>query len=51
MLFRSKVNERAAVVEKRLRAQYTALDAKMGSLSALNSYISAQVSQWNKGNN
>ena len=43
-----KVNDRAAVVEKRLRAQYTALDAKMGSLSALNSYISAQVSQWNK---
>lgn len=45
-----KVNSRAAVVEKRLRAQYTALDAKMGSLSALNSYISAQVSQWNKSN-
>ncbi|MDY0106573.1 MAG: flagellar filament capping protein FliD [Giesbergeria sp.] len=45
-----KVNNRAAVVEKRLRAQYSALDAKMGSLSALNSYISAQVSQWNRGN-
>jgi flagellar hook-associated protein 2 len=43
-----KVNDRAAVVEKRLRAQYTALDTKMGSLSALNSYISQQVSQWNK---
>lgn len=43
-----KVNDRAAVVEKRLRAQYTALDAKMGSLSALNSYISQQVTQWNK---
>lgn len=45
-----KVNDRAAVVEKRLRAQYSALDAKMGSLSALNSYISQQVSQWNKSN-
>ncbi|MBH1977511.1 MAG: flagellar filament capping protein FliD [Comamonadaceae bacterium] len=45
-----KVNDRAALVEKRLRAQYTALDVKMGSLSALNNYISAQVNQWNKGN-
>lgn len=43
-----KVNDRAAVVEKRLRAQYTALDAKMGSLTALNNYISQQVTQWNK---
>jgi len=42
-----KVNDRADIVEKRLRAQYTALDAKMGSLSALNSYISQQVNQWN----
>lgn len=45
-----KVNDRAAVVEKRLRAQYTALDAKMGSLTALNSYISQQVNMWNKSN-
>ena len=43
-----RVNDRAAVVEKRLRAQYTALDAKMGSLTALNSYIAQQVTQWNK---
>ena len=43
-----KVNDRAAVVEKRLRAQYTALDAKMGQLTALNSYISQQVAAWNK---
>lgn len=43
-----KVNDRAALVEKRLRAQYTALDAKMGSLTALNSYISQQVAAWNK---
>ncbi|PVY56966.1 MULTISPECIES: flagellar filament capping protein FliD [unclassified Simplicispira] len=46
----NKVNDRASVYEKRLRAQYSALDAKMGSLSALNSYISQQVSQWNKSN-
>ena len=43
-----RVNDRAALVEKRLRAQYTALDAKMGSLTALNSYIAQQVTQWNK---
>ena len=43
-----KVNDRAAVVEKRLRAQYTALDAKMGQLTALNSYISQQVAAWYK---
>lgn len=43
-----RVNDRAAIVEKRLRAQYTALDAKMGSLTALNNYIGQQVSQWNK---
>ncbi|GKS92548.1 flagellar filament capping protein FliD [Acidovorax sp. SUPP2539] len=43
-----KVNNRAAVLEKRMRAQYTALDTQMGSLSALNSYITQQVAQWNK---
>ncbi len=43
-----KVNDRAAVVEKRLRAQYTALDTKMGSMSSLSSYISQQVAAWNK---
>ena len=46
-----RVNDRAAVVEKRLRAQYTALDAKMGSLTALNNYIAQQVTQWNKTSN
>lgn len=43
-----KVNDRAARVEARLRAQYTALDAKMSSLTALNTYITQQVTQWNK---
>lgn len=46
-----KVNDRAAVVEKRLRAQYTALDTKMGSLSALNSYVTQQVNAWNRSGN
>lgn len=43
-----KLNARVALVEKRLRAQYSALDSKMASLTALNSYISQQVTQWNK---
>ncbi|MFN4120648.1 flagellar filament capping protein FliD [Acidovorax sp.] len=43
-----KVNDRAALVEKRLRAQYTALDTKMASLTSLSSYISQQVASWNK---
>lgn len=43
-----RVTARAAMFEKRLRAQYTALDKQMGSLSALSNYVSQQVSQWNK---
>lgn len=43
-----KVNERVVRVEQRLRQQYSALDARMGSLTALNAYISQQVTLWNK---
>ncbi len=43
-----KVSDRAARTEARLLAQYTRLDAAMGKLDALNSYVSQQVSQWNK---
>ena len=35
--------------QERLLKQYTALDTQMGQLSALSSYVSAQVAQWNKG--
>lgn len=42
-----KVNSRASVVEKRLRAQYTALDKQMASLSALSAYVTQQVEVWN----
>ena len=44
----TKVSERVALVEKRLRAQYSALDTQMASLTALNTYVSQQVAQWNK---
>ncbi len=43
-----KVNARAAAVEKRLNAQYTALDTQMASLTALNSYVTQQVAAWSK---
>ena len=36
---------------KRLEAQYTALDAKLGTLNGLNSYITQQVTAWNKSSN
>lgn len=43
-----KVNARATVFEARLRTQYAALDANLGKLSALNSYVAQQVASWNK---
>ena len=42
------LSDRLTLTEKRLRAQYTALDTKMASLTALNTYITQQVAQWNK---
>jgi flagellar hook-associated protein 2 len=44
----TRVNDRAAAVEARLRKQYSALDAKMASLNALNAYVAQQVTTWNK---
>lgn len=43
-----RVNDRASRVEKQLREKYQALDTKMASLTALNSYIGQQVTMWNK---
>lgn len=43
-----RVNDQATSFEARMRAQYTALDTKMGSLSTLSTYMSQQISQWNK---
>ena len=45
-----RVTARAAVVEKRLRATYTALDTKMATLTALSTYITQQVDVWNSSN-
>jgi flagellar hook-associated protein 2 len=44
----TKVNDRAALFETRLRKQYSALDAQMAQLNALNAYVTQQVATWNK---
>ena len=44
----NKVSARVVLVEKRLRAQYSALDARMGSLTALSAYVNQQVTLWNR---
>ena len=43
-----RVNDQATAFEARMRAQYTALDTKMASLSTLSAYMTQQVSQWNR---
>ena len=43
-----KVKARAAEVEAQLTKRYSALDAQMGSLSALDTYVKQQVTLWNK---
>jgi len=43
-----KITARAASLEARLNAQYTALDTKMASLNSLSAYMTQQVTNWNK---
>ncbi|MEN9436418.1 MAG: hypothetical protein RIR09_1073 [Pseudomonadota bacterium] len=43
-----RVNARASTVEASLTRRYSALDAQMASLNALNAYIAQQVTSWNK---
>ena len=43
-----RVTERASRVETQLLRQYSALDAQMAQLNGLNSYVTAQLAQWNK---
>lgn len=43
-----RVTDRAARVEAQLFRQYSALDAQMAQLNGLNSYVTAQLAQWNK---
>ena len=42
------LNQRLANTEKRIRAQYSALDTQMASATALNTYITQQIANWNQ---
>lgn len=42
------MNARIALTETRLYAQYARLDANLGTLNGLGSFITQQVAQWNK---
>lgn len=43
-----RMEDRLAQTQKRIEAQYTALDAKLGTLNSLSSYVTQQIAQWNK---
>jgi flagellar hook-associated protein 2 len=43
-----RMEERLAATQKRLEKQYSMLDAKLGTLNGLSSYVTQQVAQWNK---
>ena len=43
-----KMNAHLADYQKQLAAQYTALDNNMAKLSSLSSYVSQQITSWNK---
>lgn len=44
----TRLNEKVARVEAALNKRYSALDAQMSSLNALNAYVTQQVTLWNK---
>lgn len=47
-LEQDKVEERAARAEVRYLAQYNAMDANVARLNAINTFVSQQISLWNK---
>lgn len=44
----SRVQDRLASTEERLRKQYSALDTIVANSTALNAYITQQIAQWNR---
>jgi len=44
----TEIEARLARTESRLRAQYTALDTKMSTLTTLSTYMTQQIANWNK---
>jgi flagellar hook-associated protein 2 len=47
----TRVTNHASQVEAQLKAQYAKLDANMAQLNSLSSYVSQQVTTWNKQTN
>ncbi|TXH61621.1 MAG: flagellar hook protein [Burkholderiaceae bacterium] len=43
-----RMQQRLDETQKRLEKQYTALDTQLGKLNGLNSYVSQQITLWNK---
>jgi flagellar hook-associated protein 2 len=43
----AQLEDRLALVEKRLRDRYTRLDSSMAQLSGLQDYVSQQITRWN----
>lgn len=43
------LDARAALYEKRIRAQYTALDTTMASLNTQSNYVTQMINSWNNG--
>ncbi len=43
-----QLEDRIAMIEKRLRAQYTALDRQMASLTGLSGYVTQQIAAFNR---
>ncbi len=48
---RQRLEDRVARVQARLTAQYSALDASMNKLNALDTYVQQQITNWNKTKN
>jgi flagellar hook-associated protein 2 len=48
-LEQERVNDRASRVETRLLAQYNAMDLAVGRLNSLSSFVSQQITLWNRG--
>ena len=44
----ARLNTKLALVEQRMRAQYTALDSTMSNANALSKYVTQQITTWNK---
>lgn len=45
------LSDRLAATEARLKAQYSALDTKMAGISNLGTYVTQQITNWNKNTN